>query len=294
LMSSAVTLVKTYWELSKPKIIMLLVFTGMAGMLVAYKEVHETPSLVALGIGLVAILLGSCGAEVLTNYHDRDIDSQMKRTHSRPIPSGRVTPRNALIFGFSASILSVVICLYFNWLAAACMLFGLVDNVGVYSLWLKRRSWLNIILGGISGGMPVLVGYTAIAGAITPLALFMAALVVVWIPTHIWSLAIKEKEEYRAAKIPMLPVIVNARVATLSIALTSSLLVVFSLAILFVPNAASPFYIVSAALLGAAMLGYSIKLAIDRTEKTAWTLFKLSSPYLTVIFIVIVINIWFF
>jgi heme o synthase len=294
LMSSAVTLVKTYWELSKPKIIMLLVFTGIAGMLVAYKEVHETPSLVALGIGLVAILLGSCGAEVLTNYHDRDIDSQMKRTHSRPIPSGRVTPRNALIFGFSASILSVVICLYFNWLAAACMLFGLVDNVGVYSLWLKRRSWLNIILGGISGGMPVLVGYTAIAGAITPLALFMAALVVVWIPTHIWSLAIKEKEEYRAAKIPMLPVIVNARVATLSIALTSSLLVVFSLAILFVPNAASPFYIVSAALLGAAMLGYSIKLAIDRTEKTAWTLFKLSSPYLTVIFIVIVINIWFF
>jgi protoheme IX farnesyltransferase len=293
-MSSAVGLVKLYWELSKPKIVLLLVFTGMAGMLVAYKEVHQAPNIIALGIGFVAILLGSAGAEVLTNYHDRDIDSMMKRTHNRPIPTGRVTPRNALIFGLVASALSVLLSAYFNWLAAACMLFGLVDNVGVYSLWLKRRSWLNIILGGISGGMPVLVGYTAIAGAITPLALFMSALVIVWIPTHIWSLAIKEKEEYKAAKIPMLPVIVNERVATVCIAFTSSLLVVFSLAILLVPNAASPFYVVSAAALGATILGYSVKLAIDKTTKTAWTLFKLSSPYLTIIFIVIVLNIWFF
>ena len=293
-MSSAVSLVKLYWELSKPKIVLLLVFTGIAGMLVAYKQINQAPNIIALGIGFVAILLGSAGAEVLTNYHDRDIDSMMKRTHNRPIPTGRVTPRNALIFGSVASVLSVLLSAYFNWLAAACMLFGLVDNVGVYSLWLKRRSWLNIILGGISGGMPVLVGYTAVAGAITPLALFMSALVIVWIPTHIWSLAIKEREEYRAAKIPMLPVIVNERVATVCIAFTSSLLVVFSLAILFVPNAASPFYIVSAAALGATILGYSIKLAIDKTTKTAWTLFKLSSPYLTVIFIVIVLNIWFF
>jgi protoheme IX farnesyltransferase len=293
-MSSAVSLVKLYWELSKPKIVLLLVFTGIAGMLVAYKEVHQAPNIIALGIGFVAILLGSAGAEVLTNYHDRDIDSMMKRTHNRPIPTGRVTPRNALIFGLVASALSVLLSAYFNWLAAACMLFGLVDNVGVYSLWLKRRSWLNIILGGISGGMPVLVGYTAIAGAITPLALFMSALVIVWIPTHIWSLAIKEKEEYKAAKIPMLPVIVNERVATVCIAFTSSLLVVFSLAILLVPNAASPFYVVSAAALGATILGYSVKLAIDKTTKTAWTLFKLSSPYLTIIFIVIVLNIWFF
>jgi protoheme IX farnesyltransferase len=293
-MSSALGLVKLYWELSKPKIVMLLVFTGIAGMLVAYKEMHLTPSLVQVGVALVAILLGSAGAEVLTNYHDRDIDSAMKRTHNRPIPSGRVTPRNALVFGLVASVLSVLLCLYFNWLAAACMLFGLVDNVGVYSLWLKRRSWLNIILGGISGGMPVLVGYTAISGAITPLALFMSALVIVWIPTHIWSLAIKEREEYRALKIPMLPVIVNERVATVCIAFTSSLLVVFSLAILLVPEAASPFYIVSALALGGVIMGYSVKLAIDKTTKTAWTLFKLSSPYLTVIFIVIVVNVWLF
>jgi len=286
--------VNLYWELSKPKIVLLLVFTGIAGMLVAYKDIHQTPSLISLGIGLVALLLGSAGAEVLTNYHDRDIDAVMKRTHNRPIPTGRVSPRNALAFGLVASVLSVVISAWFNWLAAACMLFGLVDNVGVYSLWLKRRSWLNIILGGVSGGMPVLVGYTAIAGVITPLALFMSALVIVWIPTHIWSLAIKVKEDYKEAKIPMLPVIVNERVATLCIAFTSSLLVVFSLAILAIPEAVSPFYVVSAVASGTAIMGYSVKLAIDRTEKTAWTLFKLSSPYLTVIFTVIVLNLWFF
>ena len=293
-MSSLVGIVKLYWELSKPKIVLLLVFTGLAGMLVAYKEVNQTPSILALGVCTIALLLGSAGAEVLTNYHDRDIDSVMKRTAHRPIPSGRVSPRDALIFGLVASILSVAISATFNWLAGACMLFGLIDNVGVYSLWLKRRSWLNIILGGISGGMPVLVGYTAVSGTITPLALFMAALVIVWIPTHIWSLAIKTRKDYEAAKIPMLPIIVNERVATLCIAFTSSLLVVFSLAILLVPSAVSPFYVVSALASGAVIMGYSVKLVIDKTEKTAWTLFKLSSPYLTLIFIVIVVNIWFF
>jgi protoheme IX farnesyltransferase len=293
-MSSLVGLVKLYWELSKPKIVLLLVFTGIAGMLVAYKEAHQVPSILALGACTIALLLGSAGAEVLTNYHDRDIDSVMKRTAHRPIPSGRVTPRNALIFGLVASVLSVVISASFNWLAGACMLFGLIDNVGVYSLWLKRRSWLNIILGGISGGMPVLVGYTAVAATITPLALFMAALVVVWIPTHIWSLAIKTRKDYEAVNVPMLPIIVSERVATLCIAFTSSLLVVFSLAILAVPAAVSPFYVVTAVVSGAVILGYSVKLAIDKTEKTAWTLFKLSSPYLTLIFTVIVVNFWFF
>ena len=168
-----------------------------------------------------------------------------------------------------ASILSVVLAYWFNWIAAAFMLIGLVDNVGVYSLWLKRRSWLNIILGGVSGGMPVLVGYSAIAATVSPLAIFMSALVIVWIPTHIWSLAIKVKEDYREAHVPMLPVIVSERVGTLCIAITSSLLAVFSLAIVFVVSV-SPFYILSALVAGAVILGYSVKLASDRTEKTAW------------------------
>lgn len=284
---------KNYWELTKPKIWFLLVFTGVAAMLVAYREVHEAPSLFQLIIGTLAITSGSAAANTLTNYHDRDIDSIMKRTSKRPIPSGRISPRRALVLGLTLAVVSIILAMWFNWLAAAFMVAGLIDNVVVYSLWLKRRSWLNIILGGISGGMPVLVGYSAVAGTVTLLALFMAALVIVWIPTHIWSLAIRTRDDYRNAKIPMLPVIVSDRVATMCIAFTSSLLVVFSVAI-FAFTAVSPFYVVSALVSGAAILGYSIKLAIDHTENTAWKLFKLSSPYLTIIFTAIVLDIWFF
>jgi heme o synthase len=291
-MSSAQS-VKNYWELIKPKIVLLLVFTGLAGMLVAYKETGITPSLLQIIVGTAAVFLGSAGAEVLTNYHDRDIDGVMKRTSKRPIPSGRISARNALVFGLVASVLSVLLAYWFNWLAALLMVIGLVDNVVVYSLWLKRRSWVNIILGGISGGVPVLVGYAAIAASISPVALFMSALVVAWIPTHIWSLAIRTKQDYQNAGVPMLPVVVSMRVATACIALTSSLLAVFSLSIFFVV-AVSPFYIVSAAACGALLLAYSVKLAIDKTEKTAWTLFKITSPYLTVIFAVLIVNFWVF
>lgn len=282
-----------YWELIKPKIVLLLVFTGIAGMLVAYKETGTVPTALQLLVGTAAIFLGSAGAEVLTNYHDRDIDGVMKRTSGRPIPSGRISARNALVFGFVASILSVVLALWFNWLAATLMVIGLVDNVVVYSLWLKRRSWVNIILGGISGGVPVLVGYAAVAATLSPLAIFMCALVVVWIPTHIWSLAIRARKDYQDAGVPMLPVVVSMRVATICIALTSSLLAVFSLSIFFVASV-SLFYTLSAVACGALLLGYSVKLAIDRTERTAWTLFKITSPYLTVIFAVLILNFWVF
>lgn len=282
---------KNYWELIKPKIVLLLVFTGVAGMLVAYRETGHVVSAYQLIVGTAAIFLGSAGAEVLTNYHDRDIDAVMKRTLKRPIPSGRISARAALVFGLGASLLSVLLAYTFNWLAAALMVGGLLDNVVVYSLWLKRRSWLNIILGGVSGGVPVLVGYAAVAATLSPLAIFMCALVVAWIPTHIWSLAIKTREDYLQAKVPMLPVIVDLRVATVCIAFTSSLLAVFSLSIIFVA-AVSPFYIVAALACGAVLLGYSLKLVTDRTEKNAWTLFKITSPYLTVIFLVLILNFW--
>jgi protoheme IX farnesyltransferase len=284
---------KNYLELTKPKIWSLLVFTGVIGMLVAYREVNQTPNLLQLVVGTLAITAGSAAADTLTNYHDRDIDSMMKRTMQRPIPSGRISPRNALVFGLILAGISLVLSYWFNWIAAAFMAVGLIDNIGVYSLWLKRRSWLNIILGGISGGMPVLVGYSAVAGGVSPLAIFMAALVIAWIPTHIWSLAIRTRTDYERAKIPMLPLVVNKSVATTCIAFTSALLAVFSIAIVAV-TPLNLFYVIAAGLLGVTMLGYSVKLAIDKTEKTAWTLFKLSSPYLALMFTVMLLDVWFF
>ena len=277
-----------YWRLTKPRIWGLLVFTGVVAMIVAFRETAGaslTPSLLATGTA--SLVLGSASAEVLTNYHDRDIDGMMKRTMKRALPAGRVKPRSALVFGLVMAVASVLVpLLLINAVSAAFMLLGLIDNIVVYSLVLKRRSWLNIILGGISGGMPVLVGYSAVAGTVTPIALYMSALVIVWIPTHIWSLAIFNRSDYEAAKVPMLPIVFGDRIASICIAGTSALLTVFSVAI-FIVTPISIVYILTAVVLGGVVLLYSAKLALTQSNKTAWTLFKLTSPYLAVIFLVL-------
>ncbi len=290
-----------YWKLTKPRIWGLLVFTGMVAMLVGSRDPGASLTPPLFLVGLVSLTLGSASADVLTNYHDRDIDSIMKRTMMRPIPSGEIHPRNALVYGLTMAILSVLLPLLLintvvpsrpgaNLLSSGFMLVGLIDNVVVYSLLLKRRSWSNIILGGISGGMPVLVGYSAVTGTVTWIALYMSALVIVWIPTHIWSLAIFSKDDYEAAKVPMLPVVFGDRVAAICVAATSTLLAVFSVALVFFrPNI---FYAASATILAAVVLAYSAKLAIDRKRETAWTLFKITSPYLTLIFLVLGITLW--
>jgi protoheme IX farnesyltransferase len=285
--------IASYWRLTKPRIWGLLVFTGLMAMLVAYREINATPSLLQLLIGGAAIAAGSAAADTLTNYHDRDIDFIMERTKGRPIPSGKIAPNKALAFGLSLATISLLLAYSFNPLAALFMLIGLVDNVIVYSFLLKRRSWTNIVLGGISGGMPVLVGYAAVANSISPIAIFLSALVIIWIPTHIWSLAISYHDDYEAAKVPMLPVVFGNRVAAVCIAGTSSLLAVFSVAI-FLFTSVSLFYTVSAVVLGGAILAYSAKLAIDKSEDTAWKLFKFTSPYLTLIFLIVVLDLWFF
>jgi len=287
------TKIEDYWRLTKPRIWGLLVFTGAIAMIVAFKETPVPFSAWTFGEGLVALVLGSAAAEVLTNYHDRDIDGMMKRTMKRALPAGRVSPGGALSFGLTMAVFSVVIPFFVigSALSAGFMLLGLVDNIIVYSFILKRRSWLNIILGGISGGMPVLVGYAAVSNTVTPIALYMSALVIVWIPTHIWSLAIFNRKDYEAAKVPMLPVVFGDRVASICIAATSGLLAVFSLIlVVFRP---SLLYAVSATVLGAVVIAYSAKLAVDKKRETAWTLFKLTSPYLTIIFLVLGIAVWF-
>lgn len=286
--------IEDYWRLTKPRIWGLLVFTGFIAMLVAFKENQGIPlSPTVLLLGTVSLVLGSTSAEVLTNYHDRDIDGMMKRTMKRALPSGRVSPRSALAFGLALAVPSVLIpLLLINWVSAAFMLFGLLDNIVVYSLLLKRRTWLNIILGGVSGGMPVLVGYTAVSGVVQPIALYMSALVIVWIPTHIWSLAIFNKNDYEAAKVPMLPVVFGDRVASICVAATSALLTVFSVAIFLFTPSVSIFYTATAVVLGGVVLLYSGRLALTQSRNTAWTLFKLTSPYLTVIFLVLGVTVW--
>ncbi|MGD0477415.1 MAG: heme o synthase [Nitrososphaerales archaeon] len=283
----------SYWRLTKPRIWGLLLFTGLVAMVVAYRETPgSTLSPMLMLVTGIALTLGSASADVLTNYHDRDIDSVMKRTMKRPIPAGDISPGAALTFGLSMAALSVAIPFFLiNAASAGFMLLGLLDNVVVYSLLLKRRSWLSIILGGFSGGMPVLVGYSAVGNPFSPIALYMSALVMVWIPAHIWSLAIFSREDFEAAKVPVLPVVFGDRVAAACVAATSVMLTVFSV-LIFLFTRVSVLYTITALALGGLVLGYSAKLAVDRTRSTAWTLFKITSPYLMLLFLVLGVSFW--
>jgi heme o synthase len=282
-----------YWRLTKPRIWGLLVFTGLVAMVVAYRETPgSTVSPTLMLITGIALTLGSSSADVLTNYHDRDIDGIMKRTMKRPIPRGDISPRAALAFGLSLAALSIAISfLLINAVSAGFMLLGLLDNVVVYSFLLKRRSWFSIVLGGFSGGMPVLVGYSAVGNPFSPIALYLSALVMVWIPVHIWSLAIFSREDFEAAKVPVLPVVFGDEVAAICVAATSVLLTVLSV-LIFMFTPVSVFYTITALALGGLVLGYSAKLALDRTRSTAWTLFKITSPYLMLLFLVLGVTVW--
>ncbi len=205
--------ISRYYELTKPRIVSLLVFTSLTATYVAQQSLKYPFSILEWLITGVAITAGSAGCNVLTCYIDRDIDAIMHRTRHRPIPSGRITPKNALRFGLLLVAISLLLALTFNILSFTWMALGIVDNVIVYSLVLKRRSPLNILLGGFSGGLPVLFGWSAVTpgpiGSFSLVSVLMAGLVFLWIPIHIWFLAVSSKADYARANIPMLPAVVG-------------------------------------------------------------------------------------
>ena len=270
-----------YWQLTKPRLWIMLTYTAGIGFLASLKV--QAGSLQDGVIAVIASALGTAGANVLTCYLDRDVDSIMQRTKHRPIPTGRILPpERALDFGAALAAFSLLILvLAGKYLAAVFGLLGLVDNVIVYSVWLKRRSPLNVILGGFSGGVPVIVGWTVNAElSLTPI--LMAALVVLWIPSHIWSLALRWRDDYSAAGIPMLTAVIDVRKAVLCVASTSILMAVFSCALVFV----GPFgwlYLAVAALTGSVLLALTFWMVLYPRGRAPFILFKYTSPYLAIL-----------
>jgi protoheme IX farnesyltransferase len=281
-------LVYAYFEVTKPKIWILLAFTAFGGFVVASgKEMSWITGIVML----LAVILGSAGANTLTNYIDRDIDAVMNRTKLRPLPTHRISPASrALIFGLVLSVVSLLLAAsLLNFLSFIFLLLGIFDNVIIYSRIMKRRSPLNIIMGGFSGGMPVLIGYVAVTNEVTIFSLLLAAIVVIWTPAHIWSLALHSKEDYAKVNVPMLPVVVKERTAVRIIAIASILMVVFSLVIpLYYPLGL--IYFISAAILGVAMLVLNLWLFLKPTKEVSWIVFKASSPYLGLIFTALILD----
>ena len=280
-------MVYAYFEVTKPKIWILLAFTAFGGFVVASGK--EMPWITGI-IMLLAVILGSAGANTLTNYIDRDIDAVMNRTKLRPLPTHRISPASrALIFGLILSVISLLLAASLNLLSFIFLLLGIFDNVIIYSRIMKRRSPLNIIMGGFSGGMPVLIGYVAVTNEVTIFSLLLAAIVVIWTPTHIWSLALHSKEDYAKVNVPMLPVVVKEKTAVRIIAIASILMVVFSLVIpLYYPLGL--IYFISAAILGVAMLVLNLWLFLKPTKEISWIVFKASSPYLGLIFTALILD----
>lgn len=284
--------VKNYYELTKPKIWYLLVFTALGAAVSAAWLFDVQVSLMTWTLLFVAIAAGSAAADTLTGYNDRDIDAIMERTKGRPIPSGRISPKNALIFGLVLAGISLVCSWFINIWAFGLMAFGLFDNIIVYSKWLKRTSQSNIILGGFSGGAPALIGYIAVTFQHVEIGLAMAGLVFFWIPTHIWSLALHVKEDYKKANVPMLPVVASESKSVRIIALTTLMMVVFSILPFFF-NQFGLIYLLTATVFGIVMISLSIWLLLRPSEKTSWLVFKFSSPYLAALFIAFMVDAFF-
>lgn len=278
-----------YVEVTKPASVLLLVFTGIATMIVASGGWKLPPNLFLTTS--LALTLGCAGANTITCYLDRDLDLIMERTRRRPIPSGRIRPsKRALYWGVLLTVASLTLAWTINPLVFLLGLLGFADNVLIYSLLLKRRSAWNIILGGFSGGIPVLSGWAAARGEINLTALLMAAVVVLWIPNHIWNLAIFHAEDYRKVHVPMLPAVVSLVKTTRCTMATVVLMYLLSLALYFV-GGFGLIYLAAASTFGLLVSASNFALALQPSREKSWVMFKVSSPYLFVLFLAMAIDV---
>jgi protoheme IX farnesyltransferase len=278
---------RDYVTLTKPRIMVLLLITGAGGLVVGAGG-WPSAGLALATLGGLALACG--GASALNHVLDRDIDTHMKRTASRPVASGRVPPERALEFGLALSALSyVVLTSFVNVLAAVLALVGNLFYVIVYTRWLKRSTPQNIVIGGAAGAVPPLVGYSAATGNLTLVALALFLIVFFWTPPHFWALALLIKRDYAAAGIPMLPVVRGERETARSIVLYSFVLVGVTL-LPVLGRTLGPVYVVSAAVLGAAFIGLALALQRQTTAVRARRLFSYSLAYLALLFVAMAVD----
>ena len=294
-----------YYELTKPKIWYLLVFTAFGAALTASNIYDIEISPATWILMLFSVAAGSAAANTLTNYHDRDIDAIMERTKERPLPSKRIYPAiKARNFGLVLAGISLVLAFGISFTttleqgvwATAFIAFGLLNNVLIYSYVLKRNSRTNIILGGLCGGSPPMIGWVAVSMSdLWTMGLAMAGLVFIWIPMHIWALTLHFKEDYNKVNVPMLTAVQSEKTSARVIAGSTLVMVLFSIAPFFITtengeDMVGGVYLWTAIASGALMIALSIWVILKPMEQASWTLFKFSSPYLSVLFIALMID----
>ena len=271
-------------EISKPRIVILLVITAVTSMFAASKLVG--PELDSWGLIhiIIAGALASAGSSAHNHYYDRDIDPLMKRTSTRPIPSGRMKPNSVLIYGLAVSVVSVVYgAITLNYVSAFFIALGIFFYVIIYTAWLKRLNSSNIVIGGFAGSAAAMAGWSAATGSIDILGFLVGFLVFVWTPSHFWCLAMKMKDEYSEAKVPMLPVLIGMQKTSKYILVNTLILIPYSL-MLYAFGLGIVYSIIAAAA-GGLMLIYHYKLTKLPTSEFAWKAYKVTAPYLTIIFL---------
>jgi len=272
---------KGYVALTKPRIIELLLITTVPTMVVAEKGL---PSLWLILATVIGGTMAAGGANAINMYVDRDIDAIMKRTRNRPLVTGLIAPRNALIFAIGLECVAFAwLWAFVNLLSAALAVAACLFYVFVYTLWLKRTSKSNIVIGGAAGAAPVLIGWSAVTNSIGWVPVVLFAIIFYWTPPHFWALAIRYKEDYAAADVPMLPSVVSLRETSVRILIYTVWLWFLTLVLAPVADL-GVIYWVAAIVLGAVFTGFSIQLLRDPTPKRAMRLFTWSITYITVLF----------
>lgn len=282
------TVVAGYIALTKPRIIELLLITTIPTMVVA---ANSWPGIWLMVFTFCGGTLAAGGANAINMYIDRDIDALMERTKNRPLVTGLIAPRNALVFAIALEIVAFgILWVGANFLSACLALSATLFYVFIYSLWLKRTSKQNIVIGGAAGAVPVLVGWAAVTNSLslTPWMLFL--LIFLWTPPHFWALAIRHSEEYRAANVPMLPVVVEPKKVFAAMIRYTVALVACSLAL--VPIAELGWiYGISAGVMGAMFLWGTIALSRSSSPSAAMKLFSFSISYISVIFVALTVDV---
>jgi heme o synthase len=281
--------------LLKPRVMLLVVFTGLVGLLVA--PGHINPFLAATSVLCIATGAGASGA--INMWYDRDIDAVMRRTANRPVPGGRISAEAALAFGVVLAILSVLVMLLAaNPVAAAVLAFSIAFYVFVYTIWLKRRTPQNIVIGGAAGAFPPLIGWAAVTGTTGVLPALLCAIVFFWTPPHFWALSLFAREDYRRAGVPMLPVVAGLKATRWQIAFYSALLLPLSL-LPWALGLMGPVYGGAALLLGLGFTWHAFRVLRDAQDGTgasltrdapAKALFRFSIYYLFLLFTAVAVD----
>lgn len=284
-----VTTVGDFFALLKPRVMSLVIFTGLAGIVAAPGHVHPLTAFTALLC--IAVAAGASGC--LNMAYDSDIDGLMSRTVTRPIPMGHVAREEALVFGWTLSIGAVAtMFLFVNLLAAVLLAFTVFVYVGVYTLWLKRRTTQNIVIGGLSGALPPAIGWVSVTGHLTVAPLLLVAIIFLWTPPHFWALSLWRRDDYARARVPMLPVVKGKRHTRWQILLYSLVLAPLGITPALI-GIAGPLYLALSAGLGLWFLGLAVATLREtdvEKEPAARRLFGVSLVYMTALFAALIVE----